>query len=322
MRQAMAPHSRGSRLREYAIMLRRFVLFLTVGCVWTSIAVAQDEIVRVERENPTPCATPCDRIAVIFVHGITGAKSTWKNDNGAYWPQLLADDPQIGVKLDIYRIDYDSFILSPGPAAEDVSEVLAAKLDELIFSERRYKKVVFICHSLGGILCRRHLIHVKMRYSHKYASIFGLIVTLGTPMRGSELTKFARLGSQNQQFRVLAEDDINDFLHFLRHVNRDFDLKRNDVCGRITYLAGYETLPVFPMGVIVPRESATLLATRSKEFAKNHIELVKPRGRDDGEVYDWVKNEIMQCDIGSAMCMPIQPSCPGAMPPWLAEGLR
>ena len=300
--------------------VRRLCLIF-FGCVWASMSPAQDEIVRVEGEKLSTCSTPCDRIAVIFVHGITGAKSTWQNDNGAYWPHLLADDPRIGAKLDIYRVDYDSFILAPGPSAEDVVAALAVKLDDLIFREKQYKKVVFICHSLGGIFCRRHLMHIKARYSHKYASIFGLIVTLGTPMRGSELTKFARFGSQKQQFRVLAEDDVNDFLHFLRHLNRDFDLKRNDVCGRITYLAGYETLPVFPMGVIVPKESAVPLATEEKGFARNHIDLVKPPGRND-QVYDWVKDAIVQCEAGTAMCRPIQASCPGAMPPWLGERLQ
>src|SRR5260370_42569678 len=40
--------------------------------------------------KPT-CGYPCNRIAVIFVHGITGDSKTWKNGE-VEWPKLLADD--------------------------------------------------------------------------------------------------------------------------------------------------------------------------------------------------------------------------------------
>ena len=85
------------------------------GTLWlgaTVSASAQADVVRVEIEQVGDCAVPCDRVAVIFVHGLGGSRETWLNTSGStqvYWPQLLAEDPELGAKLDIYRVDYDSY---------------------------------------------------------------------------------------------------------------------------------------------------------------------------------------------------------------------
>jgi pimeloyl-ACP methyl ester carboxylesterase len=298
--------------------LARIAAIAIMSCLSGS-SLAQDAV-RIVPENPTACATKCDRIAVLFFHGITGTKSTWQNENGAYWPDLLAGDPQLGAKLDIYRVDYDSFLFASNADVETVQRELQAKLDKLLFEEKKYKKIVLICHSLGGIFCRRQLVHVKLRYGHKYLSLLGLTITLGTPLRGSELTTFARTFSNNPQFRVLQPDRVNDFLKFLQNVTEDYDAKRDDRCGRITYLAAYEMKPVPAVGLVVPQASATLLSTRSKGFDLDHVALAKPPARQDdpGSLYGWVKHAIMACDKGETMCTKLQDSCEGRMPPWMA----
>jgi triacylglycerol esterase/lipase EstA (alpha/beta hydrolase family) len=98
---------------------------------------------------------------------------------------------------------------------------LEKELDALML-QTRYAKVIFICHSLGGIVARQYLLHVKNRYGHTALGRFRLVITLGTPMQGSALARLAVLASSNEQLRVLGPIRTNDYLHLLNHTVRDF----------------------------------------------------------------------------------------------------
>ena len=90
--------------------------------------------------------------------------------------------------------------------------------------QMRYAKVIFICQSLGGIVARQYLLHVKNRYGHTALGHFRLVITLGTPMQGSSLTRLAVLASSNEQLRVLGPIRRNDYLQLLNHTVLDLSL--------------------------------------------------------------------------------------------------
>src|SRR5262245_16829550 len=99
----------------------RYLLTMIAACVSALFSLSgahADPIVRLLPEHVRSCDTPCERLAVIFVHGLTGSRATWSNGN-SFWPDLLATDPEIGKDIDVYRIDYDSFRFS-GPAINKV----------------------------------------------------------------------------------------------------------------------------------------------------------------------------------------------------------
>jgi triacylglycerol esterase/lipase EstA (alpha/beta hydrolase family) len=172
---------------------------------------------------------------VIFVHGFNGDWTTWRNGS-VEWPKLLADDPEIGSDIDVYRLDYFS-TLAEGQSVPKLSTIIGQQLDQKFFGDRAdahpqtaYRKIVMVCHSLGGILCRNYLLHVKLRWGHQFLSLIGATITLGTPLRGADLANFVvlRLSSQNEQLRVLRPEDVNDFLQiakqFYRGVRREAEL--------------------------------------------------------------------------------------------------
>jgi len=142
-----------------------------------------------------------------------------------------------------------------------------------------------VCHSLGGILCRNYLLHVKLRWGHQFLSLMRATITLGTPLSGSELANFLVLSS-NEQSRVLRPQDVNDFLQLLNESTAEFELKRNYLsCPPIVLYAGYakhdtplvEGVPV-PFYRVVPQDSATLDvdARYTKGFEMDHRQLAKP----------------------------------------------
>ncbi|MGB9365548.1 MAG: alpha/beta fold hydrolase [Xanthobacteraceae bacterium] len=308
-----------------------YLLLIGSFLVWLWSPAFGQETVRVDQESGGECAAPCPRTAVLFVHGITGGRDTWLTPDsggrrGAYWFELLAADPQIGHRLDIYTINYDSYGIQASPTVRQIQVQLSAKLDALLFREKKYSKVILICHSLGGILCYQHLHHIKNAYSHKYLSLFGLVITLGTPLNGSGVAHYIAKASANPQWRVLRPTDQNDYLQLLEGAVADWDLKRNDVCGRLTFHAAIETQPYSTFGIIVPEESAhpqengfrQMIREFKKFEAKNHVDLVKPASRED-HVYIWTKDAIAGC-LDEGICRGhVSNDCPGRMPDWVSR---
>lgn len=119
---------------------------------------------------------------VIFVHGL------WLLDNrpwqhaksGTYWPKLVADDPALA-EHDIYVFDYLAGIASKNYSIDHVVENLQTALAGDGVDKRR--RLIFVCHSLGGIVVRRLLVRKDAEYVHSGMQIDLLLVA--SPSRGS-----------------------------------------------------------------------------------------------------------------------------------------
>ena len=64
---------------------------------------------------------------VIFVHGVLGdSKSTWTNpSNGAYWPNLVADDPDFQ-NYDVYAYGYLSPLITEASTINEIAARMAS----------------------------------------------------------------------------------------------------------------------------------------------------------------------------------------------------
>ncbi|MGI0016493.1 MAG: esterase/lipase family protein [Nitrososphaera sp.] len=100
---------------------------------------------------------PKNGISVVFVHGILSSGETcWRHDNGAYWPHLLRDEPELEA-LGIYVYTYQTGIFSGTYNLKDVVDDLKERLltmDKVVDNHR----IVFVCHSMGGIVVRKFLV--------------------------------------------------------------------------------------------------------------------------------------------------------------------
>jgi pimeloyl-ACP methyl ester carboxylesterase len=249
--------------------------------------------------------------AVIFIHGITGSKETWGNPAGnLYWPTMLVSQTALSNEIDIYQIDYDSRLFD-GPAAVAIETDIEKSLDKLIL-EKQYSKIVFVAHSLGGILARTYLLHVKHTFGHAALSRFRLVITLGTPNEGSSLANLGRLATDNEQIRVLRPIDVNDFQQLVNKSMREIQ-EKHEGCPSLRTFAAFEKKPVLLLGIIVEEASATKDAFAKIGFERNHMELPKPVSPDD-PVYAWATRLVADCvrNDNSACPLPSQnSSCPG-----------
>jgi pimeloyl-ACP methyl ester carboxylesterase len=94
--------------------------------------------------------------SVVFIHGVLSSIETaWRSDGGIFWPRLLCNEPTIddvGIYLFGYRADAFAGTYSLDDAVRDLREYL--RLDG-VWSE---EQIIFVCHSMGGIVARRFLI--------------------------------------------------------------------------------------------------------------------------------------------------------------------
>jgi len=211
------------------------------------------------------------------------------------------------------------------PAIGEVAENLAVELDQKLFVEKQYSQVILICHSLGGIICFDYLHHVVQRKSHKYASLFGLTIKLGTPMGGSGLSWYVETVSRNPQWRVLSSHGT-DYRSLMTRAIDAWGEKRLACTTKLQFHAAAEQkvtwynavgVPI-PLGVLVPSSSAWhKFSTSTKEFDTDHIQLVKPADRTT-DIYRWVKEAVSACIGGVSMCpRTTKTQCPGPVPPWV-----
>lgn len=258
--------------------------------------------------------SPCDRMAVIFVHGIGGSSTTTWTNGDVYWPKLLADDPDIGSKIDVYALNYDSSLLWSRGSIVDIMKRIDRELDDL-FYKRRYQKIAMICHSMGGIVCGSYLLHVKARYGHRVLAKFRLIFGMAVPHEGSDYARLLSMLDLSAQTRILAPIKQNDFLQLLNLTTTAFLAKQHEQnCPELSTYAGYEKLPLqsyphVPHAVIarlnltiVSQESAILGANKSRGFDRDHLTLVEPAGPTD-EVYVWVRDNLKNCIDGTEVCV-------------------
>ncbi|WP_293105636.1 hypothetical protein [Moorena sp. SIOASIH] len=233
---------------------------------------------------------------VVFVHGLGGdARSTWhpqgKQDNDNYWLGWLGKD---NLCVNIWSFGYDAEATnwqsnSSMPLFDQASNLL----EWLDIHDIGQRPLVFITHSLGGLLVKKMLSSAKN--FDNYKSILEQtkgIVFLATPHTGSHLAKLI----DNINFLTRTTISVNELkAHHpqLRELNEWY---REHVRSLgIATKVYYETQAVNGILVVDP-DSANPGIEKVKPVAipKNHIDLCKPESQNS-QVYLGVKKFIKEC---------------------------
>ncbi|KAI0897700.1 hypothetical protein F4806DRAFT_494425 [Annulohypoxylon nitens] len=219
---------------------------------------------------------PCKPIVdIIAVHGLnpldteSHAEATWTAGDKLWLRDFL---PNQVPKARILLFGYNANVAFQ-TAAAGIREQAENLLNQLNIhrTEDPSRPLIFICHSLGGIVVKRALVHSKadQTYETIVKSTFG-IAFLATPHRGGNhagigevVAKVARsmLGNPNNTFmRALKKDS-----QFLDTISDDFRQLLED----FQILSFYETQPLCYFGIVVDRKSAVLglPGTREKQLA-------------------------------------------------------
>jgi hypothetical protein len=222
------------------------------------------------------------RGAVILVHGLGGdARGTWQSDDRAesFWPDWLGGDLS---DLDVWTLSYDA---SPtvwfGHAMElpdRASNILAVLEAERLEST----PLVFVCHSLGGLIVKQLLRTSADRPDQRLGRFLHMtqgVVFLATPNTGSDVATWG------DRFRALigassAIQDLRADTAVLRDLNgwyRDHAPQED-----IATLVFFETRATSGL-TIVDASSADpgIPHVLPIAYDGDHITIAKPHSRGD-----------------------------------------
>jgi len=179
----------------------------------------------------------------------------------------MADDPTFAGE-DIFVYEYPSPKLASAYNVNELAEDMRLTLAGPLSAHRR---VIFLAHSMGGLVVRQYLI--KYRESAEQVE---LMYFYSTPTTGSPMATLTSIFSRNPQLGDLRPMKSDEYLGNLQ---RDWlaSAKLRDLPS----FCAYETLPLISTRV-VEQESASNLCNRPLDpINANHIDIVKPASRED-----------------------------------------
>jgi pimeloyl-ACP methyl ester carboxylesterase len=216
------------------------------------------------------CRGPKKEKVIVFVNGIFGdAIDTWLNKT-SYWPGMLALDPDFS-DADIYVHSFDSPKIA---TAENIDE-LAGRMDDYFTKDgifQKHKQVIFLCHSMGGLVTRAFLL--KKRPS---PNTVPMIYFFSTPTTGANIAGIASHLSDNPQLKYMLPIKQDGYVGDQQNAwLRTSDDPALNYPALIASFCAYEKLDTWGFRV-VERQSATNLCNRETRAAlRDHLSIVKP----------------------------------------------
>jgi pimeloyl-ACP methyl ester carboxylesterase len=252
---------------------------------------------------------------IVFVHGIHGDRNSFRAANGAYWPELVLTDPHFA---------YSDVEVAEYPTPDKNGKSSSAELAEFLFTRLKkdhvweHSEVVFLAHSLGGILVEEML----LKHPAEAAKV-RFIVSYGTPHQGSVVARIASLYDKDPLLNDLSDTSDNTFLTTLEN-----NWRATTAVNSIHRFCAYETEDTRPdSGIaralktharVVSYFSATYgcdVTTPPQEIHTDHVNLVRPADRNSA-AYDFFlrvyrANPILQSEAVTreAITAPLTATC-------------
>jgi hypothetical protein len=225
-----------------------------------------------------PALDTSRRSVLIFVHGVLGSPvTTWLYSpvfgSDVFWPCLMLDDPVFKNKTNIYLASYTT-ALGASPTLEDAADRLYEDIRDVM---ARHEHVGFVVHSLGGLEVTTMLLKRtndpdvrKIRFVHFY----------GTPASGSSWARFTEHFASSPAIRAIADARMLDRLS-TEWKSKSRELKIRSFCA--AEQKGYPVNLPFVDPIVPPESASAVCVERAANVYVNHVELVKPSGRDDDQ---------------------------------------
>jgi len=255
------------------------ILATTVPLILALIFISQSSA----QQNPP---LPLRARVIVFVHGIHGDRNSFRASNGAYWPDLIRTDPHFSFS-DVEVAEYPTPDSNGKSSSTQLAEILFNRLQKDHVWE--HHEVVFLAHSLGGILVETML----LKHPTEAARV-RFIVSYGTPHEGSMVARIASIYDKDPLLNDLSDAKDNAFLTQLEN-----NWRGHGTVNSIHRFCAYETEDTMPdsgfgralrtHARVVSYFSATYgcdVTTPPQEIHTDHVNLVRPADRN-APAYDF-----------------------------------
>jgi pimeloyl-ACP methyl ester carboxylesterase len=242
-------------------------------------------------ERPTSRDGPYKQRVIVFVHGMFGgADDTWTNSQThAYWPTLLLNDPRFN-DSDVYVASYASPHFGNTMNITEIAKSLESRLvnDEVF----KHREVVFVCHSLGGLVVQQLLL-----LNQEDANQVPFIYFFSTPESGAQIARLGSLFSSDPLLTDTFSGDENEYLQILEESWKAAHFHIHRLCA-------YEKKP-YKGVLVVDRLSGTRNCETTLPINEDHLGIVKPDGTDHPS-YIALRNAVKRYPIKPASPTPKQ----------------
>jgi len=220
---------------------------------------------------------------VVFIHGLlSNSDSCWRNEaTKAYWPDLLRSDSHFAhanIFLGGYHTATNSEKYDIAQCAREFFAALNTSFQSRT-SPIQHKNILFIAHSLGGIVCRRV---IEENYRSFKAKTIGLVL-MASPSMGSKWAKnFAALGrayGHSIAAELLPESstlrDIDDRFRQLLYERR-LDCIVGAEAVEQSGLGRWKLIPTFTSRIVDGSSASRYFGAERQIPDTNHFTIVKP----------------------------------------------
>lgn len=238
-----------------------------------------------EPENPL--------LDVVFVHGLTGdPESTWKSKEG-FWPAWVAEDhPEVRVS----SFGYPASKFKKWIKKElDIFELAKLGTEFLCGNGIGTRPVVFIAHSLGGIITKLILNHCNGSKDQQAANLACRTVSvmfIATPHSAPSLPRVVKRELPNWSSpHITALSGETTLLDNIRENYGKYVASNSDIKN----LAYYEAQKLSGVTHIVSKDCANpgISGTDPIPIEADHISICKPSSRDSA-IYTSVNRHLNQ----------------------------
>ncbi|KAL3417461.1 NB-ARC domain-containing protein [Phlyctema vagabunda] len=262
------------------------------------------------------------KVDLVFVHGLNpkGRKQhpfeTWTHENGVFWPTAFLGEDFPSARILVYG--YNSSVTNPEFMSTARIKDHAENLLNLLALERQGQssaKIVFVGHSLGGLVIKQALFnaHQNPQYTKLRTATYGLVF-FGCPHHGAKGVELGNVAAKVAKF-VSNGSASNELLDCLKHnsfFTREMSENFKYQLEQYMVVSFFETKPMQLGGfgpasvghVVVERDSA-VLGIGSREFVvpldADHSAMCKIGTR--GQRYKHVKGNIKTLVDGALVSM-------------------
>ncbi|KAB5511470.1 hypothetical protein GE09DRAFT_1270301, partial [Coniochaeta sp. 2T2.1] len=250
---------------------------------------------------------------IVFVHGLTGDREkTWTARHASEpWPQALLPS-----KLPTARVltfGYDAYVadwrgvVSRNRIGNHAWSLLTSLANYREESDTNERPIIFVCHSLGGLVCEDALVRSRERPEPHLQNILRStrgVAFFGTPHHGAGLARWAELLARaigvvkqtNAEIVAVLQSESEVLARIQDSFHTMVMARGRDGSGLIDICCFYEELPLPGLGQVVPQHSAILPGYIPIGIRSNHMDMARFAAEDDpgfvavcGELRRWIR---------------------------------
>jgi pimeloyl-ACP methyl ester carboxylesterase len=205
---------------------------------------------------------------IIFVNGLYGdPNQSWTCAHSLSWQQMMLDDPTFN-DSDIYVAGFTTPRVGNNMNVDEIVASMKNRFDaDKVMSSHR--EIIFVAHSLGGIIVQRYLLTYR-----DVGSKTRFIYFFSTPESGSQLANLAKLYSSDPLLKALTYGNDNEYLQ-----NLEAEWLSAPFVSIKRYCA-YEKRATKGI-IVVDRLSGTRNCQAALPIDRDHESIVKPCSRQD-----------------------------------------